>query len=95
MVVMSSYNLINGVRASENKELLEDILRGEWGFEGVVCSDWYTHGEHYKELLAGNDIKMGCGYPERLMMALKKGAITREDMIHSAKRVLQMILKVD
>ncbi len=95
MAVMSSYNLINGVRASENKELLEDILRDEWGYEGVVCSDWYTHGEHYKELLAGNDIKMGCGYPERLMMALEKGAITREDMIHSAKRVLQMILKVD
>ncbi|MBQ9157581.1 MAG: glycoside hydrolase family 3 C-terminal domain-containing protein [Eubacterium sp.] len=93
--VMSSYNLINGVRASENKELLEGILRDEWGYEGVVCSDWYTHGEHYKELLAGNDIKMGCGYPERLLMALEKGAISREDMIHSVRRVLKLILKAD
>ena len=94
-VVMSSYNLINGQRASENKDLLTGILREEWGYEGVVCSDWYTHGEHYKELLAGNDIKMGCGYPDRLMMALEKGAISRQDLLIAAERVLQLILKAD
>lgn len=94
-VVMSSYNLINGVRASENKDLLTGILREEWGFDGVVCSDWYTHGEHYKELLAGNDIKMGCGYPERLMQALDKGLISRQDLVLSARRILHMILKAD
>jgi beta-glucosidase len=92
---MSSYNLINGVRASENKELLTDILRGEWGFDGVVCSDWHNHGEHYKELLAGNDIKMGVGYPDRLMAALEKGAITREDLLRSAERILNMIIKAE
>ena len=94
-VVMSSYNLINGVRASENKELLTDILRGEWGFTGVVCSDWHNHGEHYKELLAGNDIKMGVGYPDRLMAALEKGAISRQDLLRSAERILRMIIKAD
>ena len=94
-VVMSSYNLTNGVRTSECKELLEGILRQEWGYDGVVCSDWYTKGEHYKELLAGNDIKMGTGYPERLMEALELGAICREDMLHSATRVLRMIMKVE
>lgn len=94
-VVMSSYNLINGIRASENKELLEDILRGEWGYDGVVCSDWYTKGEHYKELLAGNDIKMGTGYPERLMQAMDLGAIRRDDLLHAARRVLHLILKID
>ncbi len=94
-VIMSSYNLINGVRASENKELLEYILRDEWGYEGVVCTDWYTRGEHYKEVLAGNDIKMGTGFPERLMQALELGAICREDLLHCARRVLEMIMKVD
>jgi len=38
--IMSSYNLINGQRASENRDLLEHILRGEWGFEGMVSTDW-------------------------------------------------------
>ena len=94
-VVMSSYNLINGVRASENKELLEDILRGEWNYDGIVCTDWYTHGEHYRELLAGNDIKMGTGYPDRLMHALKKGLISREDMERSVTRLLRMIMKIE
>ncbi|MDP4090427.1 MAG: glycoside hydrolase family 3 C-terminal domain-containing protein, partial [Bacillota bacterium] len=67
--IMSSYNIINGYRASENRELLEDILRGEWGWKGMVTTDWWTCGEHYKETKAGNDVKMGCGYPERLLEA--------------------------
>ncbi|MGN0986511.1 MAG: glycoside hydrolase family 3 C-terminal domain-containing protein [Otoolea sp.] len=94
-VLMSSYNMINGCRASENKDLLEDILREEWGFQGVVTTDWWTKGEHYKELKAGNDIKMGTGYPERVMMALEKGLITRTDLERCAARVLEMILKAD
>jgi len=93
--IMSSYNIINGYRASENKELLTDILRGEWGFKGFVTTDWWNRAEHYKELLAGNDVKMGCGYPDRLMKALELGAITREDLEISARKVLEMILKLD
>ena len=93
--IMSSYNLINGHRASENKELLTDILRGEWGFKGVVTTDWWTKGEHYKETLAGNDIKMGTGYTERLMEAEEKGLITRKDLEICARRVLEALLKID
>ncbi len=93
--IMSSYNIINGYRASECRELLEDILRGEWGFEGMVTTDWWTGGEHYKETKAGNDVKMGCGYSERLMAALEKGALTRRDMEICAKRILELILKID
>jgi beta-glucosidase len=93
--IMSSYNIINGHRASENRELLEDILRGEWGWKGMVTTDWWTCGEHYKETNAGNDVKMGCGYPERLLEAKAAGLISRKEMDVCAKRILELILKVD
>lgn len=93
--IMSSYNIINGQRASENRELLEDILRGEWGFNGMVTTDWWTAGEHYKETKAGNDVKMGCGFPERLLEAMEKGVLSREEMEICAARILEMILKLD
>ncbi len=93
--IMSSYNVINGHRASENKELLEDILRGEWGFKGMVTSDWWTRGEHYKEILAGNDVKMANGYPERVKKAMELDALDRSDLEHCAKRVLELIMKID
>lgn len=94
-VLMTAYNLINGHRASEHKDLLDGILRDEWGYQGVITTDWWTKGEHYKELKAGNDIKMGTGYPERVMMALEKGLITREELVTCARRVLELILKLD
>ena len=92
--IMSAYNLINGDRASECRELLEDILRGEWGFDGMVSTDWHTHSEHYKEVKAGCDVRMPGGFPERLLLALKNGAIAREDLELSAKRVLKLILRL-
>ena len=93
--IMSSYNIINGHRASENYDLLTAILRDEWGFKGMVTTDWWTYGEHYKEVLAGNDLKMACGYPERLQEAIEKGVLTRADMEKCVKRILQTILKFD
>ncbi len=93
--IMTSYNMINGHRASENVDLLEGILREEWGYEGLVTTDWWTCGEHYKETKAGNDVKMGCGYPERLLMALEKGCLSRAEMDACARRILNLILKVD
>lgn len=93
--IMTSYNLINGHRASECEDLLYGILKGEWGFEGMVTTDWWAHSEQYKEVLAGNDVKMGCGYPERLLEAMEKGVLKREDMVKCAKRVLGLILKID
>lgn len=93
--IMSSYNIINGHRASENREMLEDILRGEWGFDGMVTTDWWTCGEHYKETKAGNDMKMGIGFPERLLEAMEKGELTRAEMELCAKRILGLILKID
>ena len=94
-VLMSSYNAVNGHRASENHDLLEEILRGEWGYKGIVVSDWWTRGEHYKELLAGNDVKMAAGFPDRVQQVMELGAVTRADLERCAKRVLEFIVKID
>ena len=93
--IMSSYNMINGYRASESEDLLTGILRDEWGYEGMVTSDWWTCGEHYKETKAGNDLKMGNGYPDRVKKAYDEGAISRSEMETSVKRILGLILKLD
>ena len=93
--LMSSYNIINGHRASEYKDMLTHILREEWGFDGMVTTDWWTFGEHYKEVAAGNDMKMANGFPERLLEALEKGALTREEMEKAAENILRLILRID
>ena len=93
--VMSAYNLVNECRTSECRELLTDILRGEWGFDGMVSTDWHTFSEQYKEIKAGNDLRMPTGFPERLMEAMEKGLITRQEIQRSAKRVLELILHLE
>lgn len=93
--VMSSYNIINGHRASENKDLLTGILREEWGFDGMVTTDWWTFGEHYKEVAAGNDMKMATGFPDRLQEAMEKGILARKDMEKAAENILRLILRID
>ncbi len=93
--IMSSYNIVNGTRASENHDTLTNILRKEWGFKGMVTSDWGNHAENYKEVKAGNDIKMPVGQHDEVMKALADGNITRPEIEVSAKRVLEMIMKID
>ena len=93
--LMSSYNIINGHRASEYKDMLTGILREEWGFDGMVTTDWWTLGEHYKEAAAGNDMKMATGFPDRLAEAVKKGALNREEMERDAENILRLILRID
>ena len=94
LTVMSSYNLLNGVHTSENKDLLTGILREEWGFEGIVTTDWWTHGDHPLEAGAGNDVKMAAGYPERVKEAVERGILTREEVRTCAGRILRMILRL-
>ena len=94
LTVMSSYNLVNGLWASQNRELLTDILRGEWGFKGMVTTDWYTHAPQYTEIAAGNDVKMGCGDPAHVLQMMREGRLKREDVVVSVRRLLEMILKL-
>lgn len=91
-MIMTSYNLINGVPASQNAELIQGILRGEWGYEGLVTSDWVTLKEHVLEVKAGNDIKMPVGEPNHLLKALVDGSLKREELAICVKRLLEIIL---
>ncbi len=92
--VMSSYNLINGQHTSESYELLTGILRDEWGFKGMVVTDWGVKNDPVKEVKAGNDMKMHCGYPEDLKKGYDNGDITRADLELCVKRILEMFMKL-
>lgn len=94
MTVMSSYNLINGIHTSESYELLTGILRNEWGYKGMVVTDWGVKNDPVKEVKAGNDMKMHRGYPEDLKKALDKGELTRADLEVCTKRILEMFMKL-
>ena len=93
--IMSSYNRINGIHSSENAELLTGILRGEWGFEGMVSSDWENTAEHYKEVKAGNDVRMPGNQEGLLTKPISDGLISRDEMAECVKRELEMILWVE
>ena len=93
--LMTCYNLVNGQYASERKDLLAGILREEWGFEGMVTTDWWNKAYQYKEIKAGNDLKMGAGEPDAVLEALREGKVTREEIEACAKRVLETIMKFD
>ena len=93
--IMTSYNKMNGIHTSENQELLTGILRGEWGYQGMVTTDWWTNGEHYLEAKAGNDLKMGAGFPERVREAYDRGLISKDEIRADARRILATILKFE
>lgn len=94
-VIMTAYNLVNGVRTSENAELITGILRGEWGYQGMVTTDWWNTAEHYKEVKAGNDIRMPVSDTNVLRNAIEKGLLTRNEMAICVKRILEMILWIE
>ncbi len=96
--IMSSYNKINGVWAQGNKELLTDALRSEWGFRGIVMTDWIGKRETLpteQEVAAGNDLMMP-GYPaqvEDIVEAVKAGRLDQEDVDRNVRRMLEYIVK--
>lgn len=93
--LMTSYNLVNGTYPSENRELLEGILREEWGYLGLVTTDWNNDAEHFREVHAGNDVRMPSGSKKRLQKALERGYLTRAELEKCAARVLELLCKFD
>lgn len=93
--LMTCYNMINGRYASEREDLLAGILREEWGFKGMVTTDWWNKAYQYKEIKAGNDLKMGSGDPDEVLEAWKEGKVTRKEIETCAARILETIMKLD
>ncbi|MBR5507104.1 MAG: glycoside hydrolase family 3 C-terminal domain-containing protein [Clostridia bacterium] len=93
-LIMTSYNLVNGTYPSENPELLEGILRREWGFSGLVTTDWCNKADKEKEILAGNDIRMPFVEDEnreKCLKSIEEGKLRNETAL-CVKRLLELIL---
>ena len=92
--VMCSYNRINGVYASENRWLLTDVLRDEWGFEGLVVSDWGAVNERADGIRAGLDLEMpssGGAGPAAVVAAVRDGRLDEADLDAAARNVLKLV----
>lgn len=94
--VMCSYNKVNGEYASENKRLLIDILKDEWGFEGFVVSDWGAVNERTEGLQAGLELEMpsshGAG-EKKIIEAVQNGSLSEDVLNQAVERILNIIFK--
>lgn len=91
--VMSAYNKINGTACAMNHWLLTDVLRGEWGFDGLVVSDWGAAYDQAKAIHAGNDLDMpGPRDIQPILDAVQNGTLSEADVDLAVSRMLQMLL---
>lgn len=93
--IMTSYNQVNGTYANENTHLLKDILRDEWGFDGIVITDWGGSNDHIKGVLAGSDLEMpnpGLDSARQLVAAVKEGRLSEEALDACTDRMLEAVL---
>ncbi len=96
--LMCSYPKLNGTHASDHKELLTDILRDEWGFDGLVVTDWGAMNDRIECFKAGCDLGMpgGSAYMEKdALKAVKNGMLSEEEINKSARRVLELVLRAE
>jgi len=106
--VMSSYNLINGTYTSARRDLLTDILRSEWGFKGMVMTDWFGGYPNFtsianpayvsdvvKQEVAGNDLLMPGlkTQKEAILKAMKDGSLSKQTVDQNVKRIMKMVFQ--
>ena len=94
--IMSSYNRVNGTYMAENKRLLTDVLRGEWGFEGMVVSDWGGINDRVEGVKAGNDLEMpgnGGMNDRKIVKAVKAGELSMEDLDKVVLRLIKFAIE--
>ncbi|NCQ58867.1 MAG: glycoside hydrolase family 3 protein, partial [Flavobacteriales bacterium] len=99
--MMGAYNKFRGEYMCENSDMLNDVLREEWGFEGIVISDWAAVHTSVKSLKSGLDIEMGTPKPfneffmaDPLMDSLKAGKISESEINKHVKRILQLMYTI-
>ena len=93
--VMTSYNQVNGEYANESMHLLKEILRGEWGYDKFVVSDWGGANDHVTAVKAGSDLEMpapGLGSARELVEAVKNGSLSEEDLDTRVDELLDAVL---
>lgn len=93
--IMTSYNYINGRYTSEDHGLLEEILRGEWGFEGAVVTDWGGGIDPVAQVKAGNDMIQPGTYAqyETIVKAVREGRLSEEDLDRCVRRILELVVR--
>ena len=93
--IMTSYNQVNGTYANENTHLLRDILRNDWGYDGIVITDWGGSNDHIKGVEAGSDLEMptpGLDSARQIVAAVKEGKISEAAVDECVDRLLEAVL---
>ena len=93
--IMCSYNQINGVYASDNKRLMTDVPRGEWGYDGTIMTDWGAMNDRVQAIRAGLDLEMPgpCdGSEKRILAAVKDGSLSEDALDTCARRITELLL---
>ena len=93
--VMTSYNYVNGIYTSESKDLVQTILRDEWGYTGTVMTDWFGGKDGAKQMWAGNDM-LQPGKAEQfdsIVAGVKSGKLAEADLDRNVARILNLIEK--
>ena len=93
--IMTSYNQVNGTYANENNHLLRDILRKEWGYDGIVITDWGGSNDHIKGVAAGSDLEMpnpGMDSAIQIVSAVKEGRLSETAVDECVERMLEAVL---
>ncbi|SFG68306.1 beta-glucosidase [Lachnospiraceae bacterium C7] len=93
--IMSAYNEVNGTYANENKHLLQDILRDEWGFDGIVITDWGASNDHVKGVEAGSNLEMpnpGLDSAREIVTAVENKTLSEKDLDNRVDELLDAVL---
>ena len=93
--IMSAYNEVNGTYANENKHLLNDILRKEWGFDGIVITDWGASNDHALGVAAGSNLEMpnpGLDSAREIIAAVESGKISIKDVDERVDELLDAVM---
>src|SRR5699024_2478003 len=93
--IMTSYNQVNGTYANENKHLLKDILRGEWGYDGIVITDWGGSNDHVQGVAAGSNLEMptpGLDSAREILEAVESGRLSMEALDECVDTFLDAVL---
>ncbi len=92
--VMSAYNKVNGIYASEHPFLLNDMLRGEWGFSGLVMTDWGANHDRVAGIVVGEDLEMPGNEglnDQKIVQAVQQGILEEKDLDHVVRRILRLV----